>query len=218
MSDIDLDSIKLYHIVHVDKLPFILNSGRAGQLMCDNDVQKQHLLGTAIGMSKIKERRMKELTLRSHPDLYIGDCVPFYFCPRSIMLYMFYQNNHPDIEYRGGQNPIVHLVFKMVDVIEWASQNKRRWAFTDSNAGSRYFNDYCELSYINSLNWDAIKTNSWSNCIEAKQAEFLVENSLPWNLVKGIGVYSLEYYHKVCEATAYAIHKPTIKVKCEWYY
>ena len=218
MNHIDPNSIKLYHIVHIDKLPLILNSGKAGLLICDSDVHKRRLLGTTIGMSKIKERRMTELTLNSHSDLYVGDCVPFYFCPRSIMLYMFHQNNHPDIAYRGGQEPIVHLVFKMMDVIEWANQKERRWAFTDSNAGSRYFNDYCDLSDINRLNWNAINTNSWSNCKEEKQAEFLVERSLPWYLVREIGVYSFVYYHKVCDDTASAIHKPPIKIKPEWYY
>lgn len=218
MNHIDLNSIKLYHIVHIDKLPHILNSGEAGRLLCDSDMQNQHLLGTIIGMSKIKERRMNELTLNSHPDLHVGDCVPFYFCPRSIMLYMFYQNNHPDIVYSGGQEPIIHLVFKMMDVIEWANQKERRWAFTDSNAGSCYFNDYCDLSDIDKLNWDAINTNFWSNCKEEKQAEFLVERSLPWPLVREIGVHSREYYCRVCDATAPAIHKPPIKIKREWYY
>ncbi|MDD2503573.1 MAG: DUF4433 domain-containing protein [Clostridia bacterium] len=218
MNHIDLDRIKLYHIIHIDKLPHILNLGKAGRLLCDSDVQKQHLLGTTIGMSKIKERRMNELTLNSHPDLYVGDCVPFYFCPRSIMLYMFHQNNHPDIAYRGGQKPIVHLVFKMMDVIDWANQKGRRWAFTDSNAGSRYFNDYCNLSEIDTLNWDAINTDSWSNCKEEKQAEFLVERSLPWHLVKEIGVYSLEYCDEVGDDIEPAIHKPPIRIKREWYY
>ncbi len=218
MNQIDLDSIKLYHIVHVDKLPPILNSGKAGRLICDNDVQKQNLSGTTIGMGKIKERRMNELTLNTYPDLYVGDCVPFYFCPRSIMLFMFHQKNHPDIAYRGGQEPIVHLVFKMMDVINWANQKGRRWAFTDSNAGSRYFNDYCDLSDIDKLNWNAINTDSWSNCKEKKQAEFLVESYLPWHLVREIGVYSLEYCNKVGDAIAPAIHKPPITIKREWYY
>lgn len=218
MSRINLNDIMLYHIVHIDKLPLILKSGTSGRLICDRDVQYQNPGGTTIGMNKIKERRMYELTLNSHPDLYVGDCVPFYFCPRSIMLYMFHQNNHPDITYRGGQEPIVHLVFKMIDVIEWANHNDRRWAFTDSNAGSRYFNDYCDLTHITMLNWDAIHATSWSNCKEAKQAEFLVEKDVPWPLVKGIAVYSHEYYGKVFSAIVGADHQPPVKIKRDWYY
>lgn len=218
MDQTNLENIELFHIVHVDTLPFILESGETGQLICDSDVQKLHFRGAPIGMHKIKERRMHELTLASCPGLYVGDCVPFYFCPRSIMLYIFHQNNHTEIDYRGGQEPIVHLVFQMMEVIEWANQNGHRWAFTDSNAGSRYFTDYCELSHIDELDWDAIYANNWSNCSDKKQAEFLVEKSLPWHLVKKIAVYSSEYSGKVCNALAGAIHKPQIGVKREWYY
>lgn len=218
MNYINPDRILLYHIVHYDKLPFILNSGKSGELLCDSDVQRQQLVGTSIGMDKIKNRRMNELTLHSYPELFVGDCVPFYFCPRSIMLYMFHQNNHSDIAYRDGQEPIVHLVFKMLDVIRWADSNERKWVFTDSNAGSRYFNDYNDLASIDKLNWEAIRANYWGNCKEEKQAEFLVERSLPWHLIRGIGVYSQEYYDKVDEAIAFANHKPPIEIFREWYY
>ena len=60
--------------------------------------------GTAIGMNSIKQRRLNS-TLNSYPNLRIGDCVPFYFCPRSIMLYLIHQANHPELRYRGGQDP-----------------------------------------------------------------------------------------------------------------
>ncbi len=218
MNNVDINSIKLYHIVHVDRLHSILNFDNLGQLICDSDVKEYNLPGTAIGMRKIKERRMNELVLNSYPGLYVGDCVPFYFCPRSIMLYILHQKNHPGIEYKGGQEPIVHLVFKMAEVISWANRNCRRWVFTDSNAGSRYFNDYCNLLDINRLNWNAINTNNWDTCKEGKQAEFLVEKSLPWCLMRQIGVYSLEYYHKVREVIATATHKPSIEIKYKWYY
>ncbi|AWP22429.1 hypothetical protein C4901_02935 [Acidiferrobacter sp. SPIII_3] len=34
-------------------------------------------------MGGIKQRRLNELRLSSHPDLRLGNFVPFYFCPRS---------------------------------------------------------------------------------------------------------------------------------------
>ncbi len=46
--------------------------------------------GTTIGMSSIKRRRSIERTLNSHPDLHVGDCVPFYFRPRSVMLFLLH--------------------------------------------------------------------------------------------------------------------------------
>ncbi len=43
---------------------------------------------TTIGMNNIKERRLTQLQLASQPGLYVGQCVPFYLCPRSVMLYL----------------------------------------------------------------------------------------------------------------------------------
>ncbi|WP_205620247.1 DarT ssDNA thymidine ADP-ribosyltransferase family protein [Salinivibrio socompensis] len=60
-------------------------------------------------MNTIKQRRLTELTLDSHPDLYVGQCVPFYFCPRSIMLYVIHRADSDELTYKGGQGPIIHL-------------------------------------------------------------------------------------------------------------
>lgn len=71
-------------------------------------------------MNGIKQRRLSELRLISHPDLHVGDCVPFYFCPRSIMLYLINQANHPDLQYRGGQGPIIHFEVDLHASVTWA--------------------------------------------------------------------------------------------------
>jgi len=91
---------KIYHIIHIDKLPSILNSGG---LLSDAQILAQNLGGTTIGMSSIKQRRLTELTFTTYPDLYVGECVPFYFCPRSVMLYMIYMGNM-ELDYQGGQD------------------------------------------------------------------------------------------------------------------
>lgn len=90
---------KIYHICHVDRLASIVASGG---LLSDARVQQQATPGTVIGMNNIKQRRLNELTLTSHPDLYVGQCVPFYFCPRSVMLYLIHMRN-AELAYRDGQ-------------------------------------------------------------------------------------------------------------------
>jgi len=72
---------KLYHIVHVDRLPSIVADGG---LWCDAEIVRRTPPGTTIGMSGIKQRRLTELRLASHPALNVGDCVPFYFCPKAV--------------------------------------------------------------------------------------------------------------------------------------
>ena len=101
---------KIYHIVHVDRLPSIV---AAGSLWCDAEIAQRSDanddIGTTIGMNSIKQRRLNENGLNSHPGLYVGQCVPFYFCPRSIMLYMIHRADHAELSYRGGQGPVLHL-------------------------------------------------------------------------------------------------------------
>lgn len=208
------NNIKIYHIVHIDKLSSILDSEA---LFSDSEVIARKLAGTTIGMTRIKERRLGT-SLSSHPDLKVGECVPFYFCPRSPMLYMFDKNNHVDIQYHDGQEPVIHLVIDMRKAIQWANQNKLRWAFTDSNAGSSYFNDYCNVDDIDKLDWNAINTTYWSGVQDKKMAEFLIENAVHWSLVEEIGVYSFEYYDKVKRILAPEGNNPPVVIKKHWYY
>jgi len=205
---------KIFHIVHVDRLTSIISEGC---LWSDAAVQQRQLSGTTIGMITIKTRRINK-ALNSYPDLHVGDCVPFYFCPRSVMLYMFYMNNHPEITYRGGQTPIVHLQIDLYKTVQWANQNNKRWVFTDSNAGSFYFNDYANLEQLGKINWNAVQTGDWRDCREQKQAEFLIEEQLPWKLVEEIGVYSKAQLQQVNSILQAATHRPLVNVKRDWYY
>lgn len=171
-------------------------------------------------MSNIKHRRLHELTLASHPELHVGQCVPFYFCPRSVMLYLIHMRND-QLTYRGGQEPILHLECDLYDVIAWANGNQKRWAFTLSNAGSRYFEDRCHQAQLNQLDWQAIQSNNWGGAggsKESKQAEFLIESFFPWNLVERIGVCSQLTYQRIANVIPDNFHRPPIEVKREWYY
>ncbi|MDQ2695128.1 MAG: DUF4433 domain-containing protein [Pseudomonadota bacterium] len=205
---------KIYHIVHVDRLPSII---AASCLWCDAEIVRRAPPGTAIGMSHIKQRRLG-LTLTSHPQLHVGDCVPFYFCPRSIMLYLIHQANHPDLIYRGGQGPIVHLEADLRQTVAWAEGHGLHWAFTLSNAGAYYFEDRCNIAALDEIDWNAVQAVDWRQCKEGKQAEFLIEHQFPWKLVSRIGVQSRQVYGQVAAALRVASHKPQIEVKPDWYY
>ena len=114
---------KIYHIVHVDRLASIIADGF---LWSDAVMVQRQGVGTTIGMSNIKARRLNELSLNCHPDLRVGHCTPFYFCPRSVMLYLIYRRNE-ELAYKGGQEPIVHLEADLHATIAWSQQNDQRW-------------------------------------------------------------------------------------------
>lgn len=212
---------KVFHIVHVDRLPLIAADG---ELLCDELIARRaDSAGTTIGMSDIKKRRLT-LPISCHPKLTVGQCVPFYFCPRSIMLYLIHCANHPELSYRGGQGPIVHLEVDLHAAVQWADTNGRKWAFTLSNAGAYYFESRRDLAQLNDLDWTAIQANKWSgpgvssSMKEGKQSEFLVERSFNWSLVQKIGVISQAMAQQVSNALLNAAHRPQTVVMRDWYY
>ncbi len=109
-----------------------------GGLLSDAVMLAQGRLVRTIGMTGIKRRRVDELQVDCHPGTKVGDYVPFCFCPRSVMLYVIHRANHPELSYRDGQGPIVHLEADLQTVIRWAEESSVRWAFSLSNAGAYY--------------------------------------------------------------------------------
>lgn len=206
---------KIYHIAHVDRLPSIV---AAGGLLSDALVQARALGGTMVGMNHIKQRRLTELQLTSHPGLFVGACVPFYFCPRSVMLYLIHRRN-AELTYQGGQTPIIHLQGDLGAVVAWANAQPARWAFTLSNAGSYFFEDRNDLARLGEINWTAVQATNWSGVLkEGKQAEFLLEQRFPWHLVERIGVQSAAIYGQVVNALPAHGHRPPVEVRQDWYY
>jgi len=208
-------NIKIYHIAHMDRLPSI---SADGFLWCDAEVVRRAPTGTTIGMSSIKLRRLSELHLSSYPDLRVGDCVPFYFCPRSVMLYLIYQGNHSELNYSQGQGPILHFEADLHAVVAWANAQLVRWAFTLSNAGSYFFEDRNDLARLDEIDWNAVQARDWRQCKEGKQAEFLLEHRFPWHLIERIGVQSPVVYRQVVNALPANGHRPSVEVRADWYY
>ena len=207
---------KIVHIVHVDRLPSIIDDGH---LWCDEKAIERSSPGTTIGIGQIKAYRLSN-HLPSYPDLRVGSCVPFYFWPRSIMLYVIARGNHPKLTYKGGQEPIVHLVADLRRTITWAEKKGLRWVFTLSNAGAAYFEDRCRLEDLKDVDWDAVKAQHWRDreVKEHKQSEFLVESCFPWSLIDDVGVMTEALKRQVASILPADEPRPNVGVKRSWYY
>ena len=209
-------SPKIVHIVHIDRLQSIVDDG---YLWCDEKAVQRSSPGTTIGISQIKERRLSN-RLSSHPDLRVGSCVPFYFWPRSVMLYLMFRGNHPELKYRGGQEPIVHLVADLRRTVKWTEREELRWAFTLSNAGAAYFEDRCRIEDLEEIDWGAVKARDWRDPTvkEHKQAEFLVESRFPWKLIDHVGVMTEAVRQQVASILPADDPRPSVQVQKTWYY
>jgi len=206
---------KIYHILHIDKLSSVANDG---YLLSDAKMIVRTNTGTSIGMNKIKHRRLTELRLPSYPALHVGDCVPFYFCPRSVMLYIIHKKNNLEVTYKGGEEPIIHLEANFHEAVAWAKSNNKQWVFTLTNAGSRIFEDRTDINQLDAIRWSAVNARDWSKCVEEKQSEFLIEERFPWELIRCIGVCSTSVRKQTEQLLSGQMHAPLVHVKRDWYY
>jgi hypothetical protein len=208
---------KIYHITHVDNLASIVTNGR---LLSDAGVLQQGGPTQVIGMSSIKQRRLYELEVSCHPGTKVGEYVPFFFCPRSVMLYVIHCGNHPELAYRGGQDPIIHLEADLHRVVRWAESNGVRWAYSLSNAGARYAEFRSDLTDLDELDWDAIDARDFRDpdVKERKQAEFLVHGNFPFDLVERIGVQTQAIKQRVLRVLSTSTYRPIVEIRPDWYF
>jgi hypothetical protein len=105
-------------------------------------------------------------------------------------------------------------------VVDWANEAHRKWAFTDANARTGYCNFFDDIDDLDKLEWPYISTDEWqkTEIKEAKQAEFLIHEAFPWELVERIGVHSVGVQTTVLGAIEGAAHQPPVEVKRDWYY
>ena len=208
---------KICHITHVNNLPGII---QAGGLWSDAKRIELGLGTNLIGMSRIKQRRLTEIELSCYPGTMVGQYVPFFYCPRSIMLYILYRGNHDDIDYREGQRPIVHLVADLDAGIQWAADNGVRWALSPTNASARYTSFYNQRKDLHRIDWQAVANRDFRDPAvkEAKQAEFLMFDWFPWTLVEHVGVFDQNIAQIATQHVVGSTHQPLVRVENGWYY
>jgi len=206
----DPTKVAAFHITDVANLSSIV---RQGGLLADSVmVGRSH---ANIGYDHIKQRRLTHKRVTCCPGQpFVGEFVPFYFCDRSIMLYVVNcgRTGRP----AGCQTSILHLVCR-ASTLAGLGQD---WAISDGNASAEAALFSNDLNALNELNWTAINARYWNDVSHQKQAEFLVKGSVPWSAVELIGCYddAMVTNVRAILGAAGSPHVPRIEVKRTWYY
>ena len=87
----------------------------------------------------------------------MADYVPFYFAPRSPMLYAIHQNLVEG--YNGTQEEVVHLCASA----EVVAQNAMPYFFTDGHAEMVISGQFEELAELTNVDWSIMKGNYFGN-------------------------------------------------------
>lgn len=214
----DPDNPWVLHFTHVDNLPAII---RAGCLRSDADVRRT---GTAtdVGDAKIKaERRSRVVPVP--PGGAVGDYVPFYFAPRSPMMYRIACDCRGRVagRYLGGDRPLVYL-WSRVKALVAAGVT---CLVTDGNAAAAatmFRTDPYDAATL--VDWPLLADDVWRNTPEdpdrmrRRAAELLVHNSVPIRALLGCVVYSDAHEEAVRAAGRGALLTQRIDVMPDWYY
>ncbi|MEE9442167.1 MAG: DUF4433 domain-containing protein [candidate division Zixibacteria bacterium] len=152
------------------------------------------------------------------PGGSIHDYVPYYFGPRSPMLFAISKNKVE--EYNEGQQPVIYICAYAEDIKDKGLD----FVFTDGHAImaiTRFFDD---LKDLDKLYWDIIEGKYWFDSEQypdrcrRRQAEFLVHKFFPLDCVFEIVVIDKHIQKKVNSVLAkHDIDIPVV-VKKNWYY
>ena len=204
----------IYHISHIRNLSNII---KENGLWCDSESVRRNLQPFEIAYTEIKERRTRK-QIPIPPGGVLADYVPFYFCNRSPMLYTIQMGNVP--AYHDGQENILHLVSSAETVF----QANLPFVFSDGHAVVSLSIFYNNLNDLTEVDWRVIQSWSWRDTIKdndrrrRKQAEFLVKQHCPWQLIEEIGVINNTVRDQVTTLLGEAQHRPVVSVRRQWYY
>jgi len=204
----------VYHITHINNLEAIIDEGG---LRCDRAVADRQLAERSLAHTHIKERRAKK-PVPVCAGGTLADYVPFYFGPRSPMLFVISRGGVEG--HAEGQGPVLHLEASAERIADAGLS----YAFTDGHAVMAYSDFYDDLSDLSCVDLDLMKERYWQDTNDdndrkrRRQAEFLVHDFLPWDLVERIGVLNATYCGRVEELVAGCPHTPEVTVARGWYY
>ncbi len=176
-----------YRITHIENLPYILEHGL---------LNKNHILANPdyihIGNQEIIDVRTTT-KVKIFGYGFLGEYVPFYFTPKSIMLYNIVTGYyHPTVPKRSRNEILVIrcLIEDLADLTDFF--------FTDGQGNDLITEHHNDLQYLDEIDWLSIQQSDFTKSDgdydrpRRYQAEFLVRNKVPLEKIESFNVYNDE--------------------------
>ncbi|MFH1008533.1 MAG: DUF4433 domain-containing protein [Candidatus Latescibacterota bacterium] len=204
----------IYHITPIDNLRLILE---AGDMWAKRVLDQEDSGYTAIAHQTIQDRRA-HTPVPCGPGGVLHDYVPFYFAPRSPMLYTISRGNVAG--FSGGQDSVVHIV-SMAQTVRNAGL---RFVFTDGHGIMAFTEFFTDLVDLDKVDWDIMSADYWTDTDDdtdrkrRRQVEFLVHERFPVNLIQEIGVMNQSKKNETAaELAEFDLTIPVV-IRPGWYY
>lgn len=142
-----------------------------------------------VGHAQIKANRTTT-RVPCGPGGMVGDYVPFYYAPRSPMLFSIKCGNVENVS--PDQRRLVYLA----STAERAYAAGLRCVFSDGNAAA-YFTEFADdpAAMDDHIDWPLMQATMWNSTAEdpdrmrRRMAEFLVHDAFPLDVLTGVAVY-----------------------------
>ena len=205
----------LYRIIHIRNLEYILRQGVLTNKFSP-DANPEYL---GIGETDliVKRENQSIFTVDGENEYNPSrDYLPFYFYPKSIMLYRI-QTGHNVMKYEPED--IIYLIYKLDNIIDYVE-----YLFTDGHGYASLTSWYEDIENLLILDRSDIVRKQWNNTADdpdrmrRKQAEFWVKQPLDLDLMAGIATYSDEMTEKVKKISDFYQKDLKVKTKPNFYY
>ena len=184
---------------------------------------------SSIANEEVQDRRAR-IAVPIHPGGPLHDYVPFYFAPRSPMLFC---NHKGSIQNAKSQSEIIYLVTTAQNI----AASGRPFVFYDRHAVVGYAQAYNRLEDLKEIDWRVFfeppligdysqywqnrndeRFPHWMIRKEVRQAEFLVHQRLPWSCIRMIGTYNLRIKARVEDILKLHGIPCTVETRNDWYF
>lgn len=200
----------LFRITHESNLAFILKHG----LLCPNHATKDADFRIIANQDVDEKRESRVVPIP--PGGVLHDYVPFYFAPRSPMLYWNHKQNH------CPQEDIVYLGTRAAKIEAAGIQ----FVFTNGHAIIRYSTWHSRTEELaDAIDWPLMRGKYWndtetdSDRMRRRMAEFLVHEHVPISLIGAIAVKTEEKKAQIEKMLSQSAHKePLVIVRPDWYF
>lgn len=172
-----------FRLTHIDNMQYIMSNGlvRASSPLRDENY-------VSIGDVQVIQVRKD----RKYQGFQLSDFMPFYFGPRSPMLYVI-QHGFNGVR-KVKPEDIVYCVVRIEDIIK----NDIDCVFTDGHALSAlttYFHKSELANLDDKVKYDDVYSTYWNDEDDTdlkrrKEAELLVNDDLPAQYIRGLVVYN----------------------------
>ena len=174
-----------YRITHIQNLPLILQYGILNKNHPDAD-------GGYIDIGNPEIIDVRSTTPVKINDYgMIGDYVPFYFTPKSMMLFNIITGYRAPVVPKRRRSEILVIRCLIEDLADLP-----QWFFTDGQGNDMATDHYNNLAELDTIDWEAIQQSNFKKSDgdydrpRRYQAEFLVHQRVPVESIESLNVYN----------------------------